>query len=80
MNAAEPVEPVVVKRADGTPITTSVVSVPVAAEYLGVSEQTLRNWLWRGVGPKSYKVGGHRKLKVTDLDAFIEAGAEEPAS
>lgn len=53
-----------------------------AAAYLGVPDATLRHWLWlagRGEGraPRSVKIGRHRKFMRADLDAFIEARAEE---
>jgi len=31
-----------------------------AARYLGVAAKTLANWAFRGLGPRSVKIGGRR--------------------
>ncbi len=44
-----------------------------AAAILGTSVQTLRNWRWRGEGPRYRKIGARLVRYVrTDLHAFIE--------
>ncbi len=47
-----------------------------AAAILHARVQTLRNWRWRGEGPRYRKIGQRlvRYLRA-DLLAFIEAGA-----
>ncbi|WP_208951719.1 helix-turn-helix domain-containing protein [Rahnella sp. ChDrAdgB13] len=47
-----------------------------AADYLGLSEQTLANWASTGrVKIPHYKIGGHRvTYLMSDLDAFVESG------
>jgi hypothetical protein len=45
-----------------------------AASYLGVAAKTLANWAFRGLGPRSVKIGGRRFYYVADLEAFIGRG------
>jgi DNA-binding transcriptional MerR regulator len=44
----------------------------LAAE-LGVAEETLRGWRWRGIGPVSYKVGNFTVYDRADVEAWLEA-------
>jgi excisionase family DNA binding protein len=48
------------------------------AEYLAVSDRTIRNWIRRGELP-SYKLGASRRIDPGDVDAFLEARREEAA-
>lgn len=50
-----------------------------AARYLDVSARTLEQWEYRGVGPRSYKVGHLRKYRLSDLDAWLESRASDAA-
>lgn len=52
-----------------------------AAAILGVSIQTLRNWRWRGEGPRYRKLGLRlvRYLRA-DLLAFIEGAQDRGAA
>jgi hypothetical protein len=45
----------------------------LAAQYLDVPPSTLHGWNHRGIGPRSCRLGKHRKYLLSDLDAFIEA-------
>lgn len=46
-----------------------------AATKLSVAVQTLRNWRWRGEGPRFVKLGKRAvRYRRGDLDAFVEAG------
>lgn len=51
-------------------------SRPEAAEYLGITTQTLADWAHQGRGPKFSKFGYSKKSKVLyqkeDLDSFIQ--------
>ena len=48
-----------------------------AAAILGMAVQTLRNWRWRGKGPRVHKVGARLvRYHRADLLAFIERGAK----
>lgn len=45
------------------------------ADGLNVAVQTVRNWRWRGEGPRFVKLGKRAvRYRRTDVDAFIEAG------
>lgn len=52
-----------------------------AAAILGATVQTLRNWRWRGTGPRFRKVGARMvRYHRADLAAFIDAGSPDEAS
>ncbi len=42
------------------------------AEYLGVPLGTLRQWAYRGVGPKYAKVGRYRRYRWSDVEAYVD--------
>lgn len=62
-----------------------LISVPEAAERLGLRPQTARNWLWQGRFPvPTVTLGRRRLVRVQDLEAFVaslkpEIGAGAPA-
>lgn len=45
------------------------------AAILNVRVSTLRNWRWRGVGPRFRKLGRMVRYADADVAAFIEGGA-----
>lgn len=45
------------------------------AEYLAVSDRTVRTWIRRGE-LVSYKLGGSRRIDPRDVDAFLAARRE----
>jgi DNA-binding transcriptional MerR regulator len=51
-----------------------------AAEYLDIPPATLHQWNHRGVGPRSYRIGKHRKYRHSDLDVFIASKASDQAA
>lgn len=52
-----------------------------AAAILGATVQTLRNWRWRGVGPRWRKIGQRMvRYHVADLAAFVADGGSECAA
>lgn len=53
-----------------------LISFEDAAAYLHVPEATLRYWLYKDIGPRSYKIGKYRRFRRADLDAFIESRAD----
>ena len=55
-------------------------NVGQAAEYLGVSAASLRNWSDQGKVPVYRTPGGQRRYRVADLDRFIESWRETPAA
>ena len=47
-----------------------------AADILHAKVQTLRNWRWRGEGPRYRKIGARMvRYRRRDLEAFIEGTA-----
>ena len=52
-----------------------------AAAILDASVQTLRNWRWRGEGPRFRKIG-KRLVRYTraDLQAFVEGAQDRGAA
>jgi excisionase family DNA binding protein len=48
------------------------------AEYLGLTETTIRQWRWMGKGPRWVKVGRHVRYPQADTDAWLDAGADSP--
>lgn len=51
-----------------------------AAEYLGLSVNTLNRWRWDGRGPRYLKLGSAVRYRLSDLDAFIEAAERNHTS
>lgn len=49
---------------------------PNTAKYLGLAEPTLAVWATKGIGPRSFRVGGKAFYWKREVDAFIHAGAE----
>jgi predicted DNA-binding transcriptional regulator AlpA len=45
------------------------------ATFLDVSEWTLHQWNSKGTGPKSYKVGRHRKYDPNEVAAWLQTRA-----
>jgi excisionase family DNA binding protein len=48
------------------------------ATYVGVSLGTVNQWLYKGVAPKSYKVGKHRRFRWSDVEAWLEQRSDSP--
>lgn len=48
------------------------------ATYLGLPAATLHQLNYKGTGPKSYKIGKHRKYRPADVEAWCESRASEP--
>jgi excisionase family DNA binding protein len=53
-------------------------NVGQAAEYLGVSPASLRNWSDQGRLPVYRTPGGQRRYRLTDLEEFLNSWLEEP--
>jgi excisionase family DNA binding protein len=49
------------------------------ADYLAVSDRTIRNWIVRGELP-SYKLGAARRIDPADVDAFLDRNRDEGAA
>jgi putative resolvase len=55
-------------------------NVGQAAEYLGVSPASLRNWSDQGRLPVYRTPGGQRRYRLNDLEEFLNSWLEEPDS
>lgn len=61
--------------ATGTLEAGSLLDERKAAAILDVSLSTLRNWRWKGEGPRFRKIGGRMvRYHRADLAAFVEGG------
>lgn len=47
------------------------------ADFLAVPLGTLYQWRSRGGGPRAIRVGKHLRYRMTDVDAFLDANADE---
>lgn len=53
---------------------SSLLTTIQAAEYLGLSPQTLADWRHKGAGPKFVRVGTRTvRYRLSDLDAFVSS-------
>lgn len=59
----------------GSRVQKRVYSLPDAAEYLGVSDETLRRMAINGKIP-SVRIDSHHRFDVRDLDLFIDTHKE----
>lgn len=60
---------------------TDLLNENEAATTLSVAVQTLRNWRWKGEGPRFVKLGKRTvRYRRGDLAAFVEAGAAGKAA
>lgn len=48
------------------------------ADMTQFSVETLRNWVYLGKGPASYSIGGRRRFRREDVEAWLEQ-RREPA-
>lgn len=55
-------------------ITNKWVSIEYAAEYLDVSQDTIRNWIKKESGIPAHKIGKQWKFKLSELDAWVKSG------
>lgn len=50
------------------------IGISEAAEYLGVTKETVRNWIKKQNGIPAQKIGKLWKFKRSELDAWIKSG------
>ncbi len=55
-----------------------LMSVEDLADLCGVSTATIHQWLWKGTAPRSLKIGRHRRFMLEDVEAWLEARADQP--
>lgn len=51
---------------------TRVVDTEGAAERLGITPETLRNWRWRGDGPPFLKLGRAVRYRLSELSDWLD--------
>ena len=57
---------------------TSLLTTEVTAEFLSMSEGTLRWWRSIGRGPQFIKCGGAVRYRLEDLEAWLNANTIKP--
>lgn len=50
-----------------------LLTIDDVAEYFGLPVATLYQWRYRGIGPKSAKIGRHLRYRPEDVEAYFEA-------
>lgn len=50
------------------------IGIDEAAEYLGVSKDTVRSWIKKGYDVPCSKIGKQWKFKRSDLDSWVKSG------
>lgn len=50
------------------------IGITEAAEYMGVTKETIRNWIKKENGIPAQKIGKLWKFKKSELDAWIKSG------
>ena len=48
-------------------------SLEEIAEHIGVSKDTIRNWIKKSVIPY-YRIGKQYKFKISEVDKWVESG------
>lgn len=46
------------------------------SEWLGIPVSTLYQWRYRGVGPRSIRVGRHLRYRPSDVEAWLDRDAD----
>lgn len=52
----------------------SWIGIAEAAEYMGVTKETIRNWIKKKNGIPAQKIGKLWKFKKSELDEWIKSG------
>lgn len=50
------------------------ISTDEAAEHLGVKPATIREWIKKGTGVPTHKIGRFYKFKKSELDEWVNSG------
>ena len=61
-------------RADREP---RLLTATELADFLSIPLGTLYQWRSRGGGPRAIRVGKYLRYKMADVDAFLEANADD---
>lgn len=63
-------------RPSSVRVSSGLLDTVRAAEFLGISKQTMANWRMRGNGPPFIKMGGAVRYKPEDLNSWLDARRE----
>lgn len=55
-------------------ISDKWVSIEYAADYLDISQDTIRNWIRKNNGIPAHKIGKQWKFKLSELDEWVKSG------
>ncbi len=55
-------------------------SLQELAEFLGLPTQSIYQMNWKGTGPRSFKVGRHRRYDPADVRQWLEARSSDTGS
>ncbi|MER7562315.1 helix-turn-helix domain-containing protein [Streptomyces sp. NPDC097941] len=61
------------------PPKQNLASTAELAAYLGVPTATIHQWIYKGTGPRSIKIGRHRKFKWEHVEAWLEEQSQGAA-
>jgi excisionase family DNA binding protein len=53
--------------------TPEFLTVREFAALVRAPEETVRYWVWKGIAPRSVKVGRRRLFARSDIDAWLQA-------
>ncbi len=54
-------------------VRDDVVSVDEVARRLDVPKKTLYNWRYKGIGPRSHRIGKHLRYRWSDVLEWLDA-------
>lgn len=61
-------------------VTSPLLDIKQAADYVGLKVRTLYNMKQTGRGPKCIKMGRLVKYRIVDLDKWIDSQSFDPAA
>ena len=54
-------------------VTQDVITIDEVARRLSVPKATLYGWRYKGIGPRSHRVGKHLRYRWSDVLAWLDA-------
>lgn len=60
--------------------TDKLWSLQELADFLGVPKQSIYQMNWKGTGPRSFKVGRHRRYDPCDVRQWLETRSSDAGS
>lgn len=61
-------------------VRDNITTAAEVADAMGISVDALKQMRYRGVGPKFIKVGSRVRYRWSDVEAYLEDHATDPAS